>query len=61
MGEAGASKSGREFFAWLGLAPKQTGRGGKVRLGEHLEARRRLLMHHVGSRRSPVLGLRTIS
>jgi len=33
MGEAGASKSGREFFAWLGLVPKHTGRGGKVRLG----------------------------
>ena len=26
-------KSGREFCAWLGLVPKQTGTGGKVRLG----------------------------
>ena len=33
MGEARAFKSGREFCAWLGLVPKQTGTGGKVRLG----------------------------
>ena len=33
MGEARAFKSGREFCAWLGLVPKQTGSGGKVRLG----------------------------
>ena len=33
MGEASAFKSGREFCAWLGLVPKQTGSGGKVRLG----------------------------
>ena len=33
MGEAFAFKSGREFCAWLGLVPKQTGTGGKVRLG----------------------------
>jgi transposase len=33
MGQAGAFKSGREFCAWLGLVPKQTGSGGKVRLG----------------------------
>jgi transposase len=33
MGEANAFKSGREFCAWLGLVPKQTGTGGKVRLG----------------------------
>jgi transposase len=33
MGEASAFKSGREFCAWLGLVPKQTGTGGKVRLG----------------------------
>lgn len=32
MGEAGAFKSGREFCAWLGLVPKQTGSGGKVKL-----------------------------
>lgn len=32
MGEAAAFKSGREFCAWLGLAPKQTGTGGRVRL-----------------------------
>ncbi len=33
MGEASAFKSGRQFCAWLGLVPKQTGTGGKVRLG----------------------------
>lgn len=33
MGEANTFKSGREFCAWLGLVPKQTGTGGKVRLG----------------------------
>jgi transposase len=33
MGEASAFKSGREFCAWLGLVPSQTGTGGKVRLG----------------------------
>jgi transposase len=29
MGEASAFSSGREFCAWLGLVPKQTGSGGK--------------------------------
>jgi hypothetical protein len=33
MGQASAFKSGREFCAWLGLVPKQTGTGGKVQLG----------------------------
>jgi|CryBogDrversion2_1035201.scaffolds.fasta_scaffold06761_2 transposase len=33
MGEASAFKSGREFCAWLGLVPSQTGTGGRVRLG----------------------------
>ncbi|MDO8778688.1 MAG: IS110 family transposase [Burkholderiaceae bacterium] len=33
MGQAIAFKSGREFCAWLGLVPKQSGTGGKVRLG----------------------------
>ncbi|MDE1480717.1 IS110 family transposase [Xenorhabdus bovienii] len=32
MGEAAAFKSGREFSAYLGLVPKQTGSGGKTRL-----------------------------
>lgn len=32
MGDAKAFKSGREFAAFLGLVPKQTGTGGKVRL-----------------------------
>ena len=33
MGPASAFKSGREFCAWLGLVPRQSGTGGKVRLG----------------------------
>ncbi len=32
MGNAKAFKSGREFAAWAGLVPKQTGSGGKVNL-----------------------------
>jgi len=32
MGDANAFKSGREFAAWLGLVPKQTGTGGRIRL-----------------------------
>jgi transposase len=32
MGDAKAFRSGREFAAWLGLIPGQTGSGGKVRL-----------------------------
>ncbi|MDR6201352.1 IS110 family transposase [Paraburkholderia graminis] len=32
MGDAKAFKSGREFGAWLGLVPKQTGSGGKTNL-----------------------------
>lgn len=32
MGDASAFKSGREFCAWLGLVPKQSGSGGKVKL-----------------------------
>ncbi len=32
MGNAKAFKSGREFAAWVGLVPKQTGSGGKVNL-----------------------------
>ena len=31
--DARAFKSGRELCAWLGLLPKQTGTGGKIRLG----------------------------
>ena len=32
MGDAKAFKSGREFAAWLGLVPRQTGTGGRVQL-----------------------------
>ena len=32
MGDATAFKSAREFCAWLGLVPKQSGTGGKVQL-----------------------------
>lgn len=31
IGEATTFKSGREFAAWLGLVPRQTGTGGRVR------------------------------
>lgn len=49
MGQASAFKSGREFCAWLGLVPSQSGTGGKVRLG-HISKRgdtylRTLLIH----------------
>ena len=33
MGDAKTFKSGREFAAFLGLVPRQSGTGGKVRLG----------------------------
>ena len=32
VGDAEEFRSGREFAAWLGLVPRQTGTGGKVRL-----------------------------
>jgi transposase len=32
MGDAKAFRSGREFAAWLGLVPRQSGTGGRVRL-----------------------------
>ncbi len=32
MGNAGTFRSGREFSAYIGLVPKHTGSGGKVRL-----------------------------
>jgi transposase len=32
MGDPASFKSGREFSAWLGLVPGQTGTGGKVQL-----------------------------
>jgi transposase len=32
MGDPKAFKSGREFAAWLGLVPWQTGTGGRIRL-----------------------------
>lgn len=31
MGDPGAFRSGREFAAWLGLVPRHTGTGGRVR------------------------------
>jgi transposase len=33
IGDAKAFKSGREFASFLGLAPRQSGTGGKIRLG----------------------------
>lgn len=32
IGNASAFRSGREFAAWIGLVPRQTGSGGKVTL-----------------------------
>ena len=32
MGKASVFKSGREFAAYVGLVPRQTGSGGKIRL-----------------------------
>jgi transposase len=54
MGQAHAFKSGREFCAWLGLVPRQSGTGGKVGLG-HISKRgdtylRTLLIHGHGAR-----------
>ncbi len=37
MGEASAFRSGREFCAWLGLVPKQTGSGGRAQVAGHLQ------------------------
>ena len=34
MGDAKTFKSGREFAAFLGLVPRQSGTGGKIRLGD---------------------------
>jgi transposase len=31
MGDPGSFRSGREFAAWLGLVPRQTGTGGRIR------------------------------
>jgi transposase len=32
MGDAKTFRSGREFAAWIGLVPRQTGSGGKIQL-----------------------------
>lgn len=32
MGNADVFRSGREFAAWVGLVPRQTGTGGKIQL-----------------------------
>jgi transposase len=57
MGDAKAFKSGREFAAWLGLVPRQSGTGGRIRLlgiskrGDtylrtlHIHGARSVLMH----------------
>ena len=31
MGDPASFKTGREFAAWLGLVPRQTGTGGRIR------------------------------
>lgn len=39
MGDAKAFKSGREFAAFAGLVPRQTGTGGRIRLPTRWRAR----------------------
>ena len=50
MGDAKTFRSGREFAAWIGLVPAQTGSGGKVQLPGDISRRgdtylRTLLIH----------------
>lgn len=57
MGDAGAFRSGREFAAYIVLAPKQTGTGSKVRLlgiSKHGDAYMRTLFIH-GARAATLL------
>lgn len=51
MGDAHAFRSGREFAAWVGLVPAQTGTGGKTKL-LGISKRRHLLAHLVDSLRA---------
>ncbi|OTP79783.1 IS110 family transposase [Caballeronia sordidicola] len=49
MGDPKAFRSGREFAAWAGLVPKQTGSGGKINLhgiSKHGDAYLRTLLIH---------------
>jgi transposase len=52
MGDAKAFKSGREFAAWLGLVPRQSGTGASSALTRHQQARRYLSSHATDPRRS---------
>ncbi len=48
MGDPAAFSSGREFAAWLGLAPRHTGTGGRVRMlgiSKRATSIRTLLVH----------------
>jgi transposase len=45
MGDPKSFKSGREFAAWLGPVPAQTGTGGKVQLLGISKARGYLFAH----------------
>src|ERR1700682_6495962 len=46
IGDPAAFKSGRELAAYLGLVPRQSGTGGKVRLGERGDSYIRVLLIH---------------
>jgi transposase len=69
MGQAKAFRSGREFAAWIGLVPRQTGSGGKVRLlgmSKRGDTYLRTLLIHgaravLRSTRTPTLWLQQIS
>jgi len=50
MGDARAFRSGREFAAWAGLVPKQTGSGGEGESAWYVEAWRHVSAHVADSR-----------
>ena len=61
IGDAKAFRSGREFAAWLGLVPKQTGTGGHVRqlgISKRGDTYLRTLLIH-GARSVVIKGART--
>ncbi|MEM5332263.1 IS110 family transposase, partial [Paraburkholderia sp. JHI2823] len=61
IGDARTFKSGREFAAWLGLVPRQTGTGGRVRqmgLSKRGDTYLRTLLMH-GARSVIIQGTRS--
>ncbi|SDZ22839.1 Transposase IS116/IS110/IS902 family protein, partial [Nitrosomonas sp. Nm58] len=47
MGEANYFKSGREFAAFVGLVPRQSGTGGKIKLLGKSQKGRHIFTHPV--------------